>query len=94
MAELFANGRMVDLVMLLTLLEGLGLMCYFRVTGRGLAPRDCLPNLASGILLLLAVRNALTGSAWWWISGYMLIAGVVHGFDVWLHWRGSQLTDR
>jgi hypothetical protein len=67
-AALFASGRVVDLILGLTLLEGLALALLHRRTGRGVAPADLVPNLLAGACLLLAVRGALTGAWWGWVA--------------------------
>ena len=61
----FASGRVIDLVVGLTLLEVVGLFVFRRVTGRG--PRVSVVglNLASGLCLMVAVRAALTGARRW-----------------------------
>ncbi|MFO1057972.1 MAG: hypothetical protein U1E53_13515 [Dongiaceae bacterium] len=68
MSELFASGRVIDLILGLTAAEAVLLTLWHRRTGRGPAPRPLLLNLLAGACLLLAVRNALCGSAWPWIA--------------------------
>ncbi len=62
MNDLFASGAMIDLVIVITLVEGLFLTGFHRVTGKGVAPGDFAATLISGLLLMLAVRNVLGGA--------------------------------
>ena len=68
MSGLFASGRIVDLILALTVLEWLLLTAYRRRTGRGPAPAPLLANLLAGICLLLAVRAALVDAWWGWLA--------------------------
>lgn len=56
-----ASGRLVDLVLAGMLLEGVGLLLYRRMTGRGIDAADLITNLAAGAALSLALRGALVG---------------------------------
>ena len=87
MAELFASGRVVDLIVAGMVLEGVGLVAYHRATGRGIAPGRVLPNLVSGGFLLLAVRAALGGAWWGWVSLCLLAALIGHLEDLRRAWR-------
>jgi hypothetical protein len=87
MADLFASGRLVDLILLLSALEALILALYFRATGRGVALPDMLPNLLAGAMLLLTLRLALSGSGWMPCCATLAAAGLAHGWDVARRWR-------
>lgn len=82
MAELFASGRIVDLILALTLIEALVLWLRHRWTGRGPAPARLLPTLAAGVFLLLALRLALTGAPWPWLGTSLAAAGLCHLLDL------------
>jgi hypothetical protein len=84
---LFATGRIVDLILVLTLLEGIILVAYYRLTGRGLAPADLLSNLVAGICLLLALRDALLNASWVWIALWLSAALLAHLADLQRRWR-------
>jgi hypothetical protein len=86
--ELFASGRVVDLILLLLLAEGLLVTLWHSRTGRGIAPATLWGFLLSGGLLLLALRAALTGAGWPWVGAALAAAGVVHLFDLRSRWRG------
>ena len=60
MGELLQSGRVVDLALAVLGLE-VALLFAMRQRGNGLAPIDVLCQLASGALLLLALRVELTG---------------------------------
>lgn len=87
MAELFATGRIVDIVLALTALEAVALMAYHQWTGRGIAPLDLLSTLAAGVFLMLALRAALTGAGWVWIAGCLVAALAAHLLDLARRWR-------
>lgn len=77
----------VDLVIGLTVIEGLALALYHRPTGKGVPPGDFDVNLASGLCLMLALREALAASAWMWIVAWLAAAGLAHAVDVALRWQ-------
>ncbi len=83
MAELFASGRVVDAILALMLLEGVALWALGRATGRGLAPGAILTNLAAGAALLLALRAALTGAAWYAVAAWLVAGLLAHLADLW-----------
>jgi len=87
MSAWFASGRIVDLILLLTVVEAFALVLHHRATGRGVAPGDFLGNLVSGIFLLLALRAGLVGSWWGWISLCLLAALAAHLNDLRARWR-------
>jgi hypothetical protein len=88
MAELFASGRLVDLILTVVALEAVGLLWYWRSTGRGVAAIDLLPNLCAGTFLLLALRVTLGGGGWMMACGCLAVAGVAHLIDLSRRWRG------
>ena len=83
MNGLFVSGALIDLIIVITVVEGLFLAGFHRVTGTGIAPADFAANLISGLLLMLAVRNVL-GGAWW---GWTAASGVAHATDLWRRWQ-------
>ena len=82
MAELFASGHILDFILLMVVLEGGLLALYHRRTGRGLAPRDTLGFLLSGFFLMLALRAALVGAWWGWVSLWLTASLVTHLLDL------------
>lgn len=82
MAELFASGRILEIILAGMALEAAGLALYHRRTGRGIAPGAFLPNLLSGMCLLLAMRAGLGGAWWGWVGLCLLGALVLHLSDL------------
>jgi hypothetical protein len=91
MSGLFASGGIVDLILALTVLEGLVLTAYRLRTGRGPAPGPLLANLLAGICLLLAVRAALVDAWWGWLALCLAGSLVAHLADLRLRWRSPPL---
>ena len=87
MAELFANGRLIDLVLVVAFLEAAALLLMWRRTKRGIAPFDLLPNLCAGAFLLLALRATLAGTGWMMACGCLAAAGIAHLVDIVSRWR-------
>ncbi len=86
MAELFASGQIVDLILALTLVEALILWLYHRRSGRGPAPADYIGSLLAGAFLMLALRGAITGQSWEWLAIYLLAALAAHLSDLARRW--------
>jgi len=87
MAELFASGRLVDLILIVVVIEALALLLLWRRAGQGVAPSDLLPNLCAGALLLLALRAVLAGAGWMTASLCLAAAGFAHLIDIHRRWR-------
>jgi hypothetical protein len=87
MADLFASGRLFDVILMVVVLEAAVLLAYWRRTRRGIAPFDLLPNLCAGAFLLLALRATLAGRGWTIVSGCLAAAGLAHLIDVYRRWR-------
>jgi hypothetical protein len=87
MAALFASGRIIDVILALTLVEAVALVAWHRRTGRGVAPGEFLGNLLSGMCLLAALRVGLAGAWWGWIALALLAALVAHVADLGRRWR-------
>jgi hypothetical protein len=87
MADLFANGRLVDFILAVVMFEAAILAFYWARTRRGIAPMDLLPNLCAGAFLLLALRATLAGGDWMIASLCLAAAGLAHLVDVYRRWR-------
>jgi hypothetical protein len=87
MAELFASGRLVDLILVVVVIEAVALLMYWHRARRGIEPFDLLPNLCAGAFLLLALRATLAGSDWIIASGCLALAGLAHLIDIYRRWR-------
>jgi hypothetical protein len=88
-SELFAGGRIVDLVLAIMLVEAVALAAYHRRTRRGLAPAAVVLNLAAGAALLLALRGALVGAGWGWIALALAGALAAHLADLRQRWAAT-----
>jgi hypothetical protein len=82
MRDLFASGRVVDVILALVVVEAIALAGWRRLTGRGLALRALAANLLAGGFLLLAVRAALVGAEWIWVAASLLAALLAHLADL------------
>ena len=88
MAELFASGRIIDLILGLVVIEAAALALWRRRFGTGPAPGRLAANLASGCFLLLAVRAALVDAAWEWVALALLGSLLAHLADLYCRQRG------
>ena len=82
MAELFASGRIIDLILLGIIAEVALLPALLRRLGSSLTLLDLLPNIVAGACLMLAVRLSLTQSAWFTIALALLLALAAHVFEL------------
>ena len=86
MAALFANGRVVDAILLFMVVE-IALMILIRIRSRrGVAPLDLLSSMAAGIALLFSLRAALLGSSWPVIALFLLLSLCAHVVDLMRRW--------
>ena len=86
MSDFIASGRVLDLVIAMTVLEALGLVAYHRITGRGLPPWDAVGLLAAGAFLALAFRLHTLAAGWIWIALCLTGALVTHLADLSRRW--------
>lgn len=77
MSEWFASGRVVDLVIVVIALEALWIV----LRRRGDVPGKLLA-LVPGVLILLALRAALTGAGWPVIAFWLALSFPVHLADM------------
>ena len=90
MSALLAHGRVLDFIVAGMLAEALGLAALFRWRRQGVPPTALLPNLASGICLLLAMRLALSGLWWGFVAACLLGALLLHLLDLRLRWMPAR----
>jgi hypothetical protein len=86
MADLFATGRIVDLILMLMIAETLVLVGHHHLTGRGISTMRLLTNMAAGACLLLALRAALSGASWGVIAVALGAAFGMHALDLRSRW--------
>ncbi len=87
MSDLFASGRVVDLVLVLVAVEAALLAWHCRRSGRGVPVAELIAFLLAGACLLLALRAALVGASWEWVAVPLAGAGAAHLADLRLRWR-------
>lgn len=87
MSALFASGRIIDAIVLFTLVEATFLTFLYRRTSRGVPPGEFLANLISGVALLLGIRTALTGGDWTWTALCLIAAFTAHLIDLGRRWN-------
>jgi uncharacterized membrane protein YbhN (UPF0104 family) len=76
MGQFFASGRAVDLVLAVLLVEAIWLKF------RGNRWADIAPALLPAVLMMIALRAALTGMAWPFVSIPLALAFPVHIYDL------------
>ena len=87
LAQFFLSGRVADVAIAITVVEGLAIAAYFRATGRGVDPRNYAVNMVSGVCLMLALRAALTGASWAMVALCLSASGALHALDIWRRWQ-------
>lgn len=86
MQSLIESGRIVDIVLGVLVLEVFLLAFWHRRTGRGIAALPAILNASAGGSLALALRAALTGAGWHWITVWLLCALAFHSADLARRW--------
>jgi hypothetical protein len=76
MDEFFTSGRAVDVVLAVLVVEAVWLKM------RGNIWADIIPALLPAVLMMIALRAALTGMAWPFISVPLALAFPVHIYDL------------
>lgn len=89
MAELFASGRIVDLILALVVIEAGVLLAWRARRGGGPSPIALVANLAAGAGLMLALRAALTGSSWIAVAAPLTLALGAHVLEMVLRFRSA-----
>jgi len=87
LAAAFANGHLIDAILVVVVIEAVLLLGLWRATGRGVAPGDLAPMLAAGAMLMLALRLTLTGYGWMPVCACLALAGAAHVADLSRRWR-------
>lgn len=76
MEEFFASGRAVDVVLAVLAVEAI----WLKMKGKALT--DIIAALLPAVLMMIALRAALTGMAWPYISLPLALAFPVHLYDL------------
>ena len=82
----------VDAILCLIVLEAGALLLLHRARGAGLPPGLVLSTLVPGFFLLLAMRLALDGSAWFLVCGALFLALCAHVMDLRTRWSRPART--
>jgi hypothetical protein len=86
MADLFATGRIVDIILMLMIAEAFVLVGHHHLTGRGIAITPLLTNIAAGACLLLALRATFSGAPWSVVAVALGAAFGMHALDLRSRW--------
>ena len=89
MADWFASGRIIDLVLALVVLEVAALPWLLKGLNSSIKLSQLLPNIVAGMALMLALRFSLTDASWTWIALAMLLALAAHLTDLTLRIRAG-----
>jgi hypothetical protein len=88
-AKLFAEGRIVDCIALLMLVEFIAVWIVYTKAGRGIKPIELGLSLSAGMALLFALRAALLGHAWPLVSIWLIAALAAHLLYLKLRWSAQ-----
>jgi hypothetical protein len=80
---IFANGRVVDLIVAVMGVEIVVLYLYRAVSGRGLRLADLAIMMLPGLALLLALRTTLVGGPPHEVALWLVMALFAHLADLW-----------
>ncbi len=86
MTELFASGRIIDIIVAFMLIECLVLIVWRKQSGSGLSVSALVANLAAGAAMMLSLRAALLGRPWQIISLWLILALLAHAADLKIRW--------
>ncbi len=89
MYEFVESGSIVDMVIALVLIEGVALVALRSIIGRGPGRLDIICNLAAGLALMMALRDALAEKSMAAIALWLTLSLVAHLLDLWLRWRSA-----
>jgi hypothetical protein len=92
--SLWSSAQLVDTAIAITMVEWLALALYRRITGRGLPPEAYALNLLSGLCLMLALRCALQGEAWYWGAACLAASGLAHLMYLRQRWQRQRSNDQ
>lgn len=82
MDSYFSSGLAIDVVLAVVGLEVVALLLWRRYRARGLSALDLLGQVLAGVLLLLALRCALTGADVRWTALLVTASLPAHLYDL------------
>ena len=87
MADLFADGFLVNFVLVFILAEYVILIGVRLATGRGVSALSYTANVISGGSLMLCLREALLDGRPSLMALFLMLSGLAHAGDVWSRWN-------
>lgn len=90
MAEFFTSGRAIDVILIVMAVEALLLIIYRVKKKSGPTVMETLANMASGAMIMLAVKSALTGNGWQTTATFLMAAFAAHLVDLTLRLKSSR----
>ena len=96
MADMIINAALIDWILALVALEGVAVLGWRALSGRGPQPLAFVSNLMAGAFLLAALRGAVSGASGAWIAACMFAGFLAHFVDLLARWgdgRRSLATD-
>lgn len=79
--------QLVDAIIVLVVLEGMGLVVFRRANGRGMPPLEVVSFLGAGAGLLIALRVLISDGSLLWFAAAMLVSLVMHLWHVKQRWE-------
>ncbi len=92
MTEFFQSGRAVDVILIVVVVEVLALAMWPRLRG-AMRLADVISLVLPGVMLLLALRGALTGAPEMVTAAVLTAAFVCHLWDVLRRRQATPPTD-
>ena len=86
MADMIINAALIDWILALVVLEGVAVLGWRALRGRGPQPLAFLSNLVAGAFLLVALRGAVSGASGAWIAACIFAGVLAHFVDLTARW--------
>jgi hypothetical protein len=94
MKEFLQDGRIIEVILALMVVEGLLLSAWYKLKGQGVAPINLVVNLLAGVFLLLAVLGVLQDASSWTLGTCLGAALLAHVADLALRWNDAAPVNR
>lgn len=91
--RMWADGRLVEFMLLFVLIEVVVVTVIRQRSGRGPAFVPFVFNLLSGVFLMLALREALGAGSIEWILLWLLASLASHLVDLYVRWNWQGRKD-
>ena len=93
MKEILQDGRIIEAILALMILEAAVLVAWYKLKGHGVAPVSLIVNLLAGVFLMLAVLAALQNASVWTLATCLAAALLAHIGDLAMRWNaGGQVN--